>query len=193
MNRLAIISTTLGAVLMLGRLPGIFSPEKFRAFHIKFPRAVWPGRILMAIAAFWAGIVVYGAATAALHETLLETGRGGIWAILPTVVVIGFPIAYWLVIQFGNQYLALRGAAALLLLVAKQMVDAADTSELPARLVVTVVAYVWVIAAIWMTIAPHHFRDLIGYFMANNSRCRLVCSLGIVVGATLLGLGMFVY
>lgn len=193
MNRLAIISTVVGALIVLSRLPGIFSPEKFRAFHIKFPRAVWPGRILMAIAAIWAGIVVYGAATATLHETLLETGRGGIWAILPTVVVIGFPIAYWLVIQFGNQYLALRGTAALLLLFAKVMVDAADASDLASRLVVTVLAYLWVVAAMWMTIAPHHIRDLIGYIMANNARCRLVCSLGIAVGATLLGLGMFVY
>jgi hypothetical protein len=60
------------------------------------------------------------------------------------------PIAYWLVIQFADQFLALRGLAALLLQVAKVALDAADLSDLPLRLIVTVLAYLWVYAAIWM-------------------------------------------
>ncbi len=193
MNHLATISTVVGAGVVLGRLPGIISTEKFRAFQLQFPRHVWIGRITMLIAAVWAGIVVFHAASATLSETISETGRGGIWAYVPTLVVVGFPIAYWLVIQYGQQYLALRGTAALLLLVAKLMVDAADASERPARLVVTILGYLWVVAALWMTIAPHHIRDAIGYFMANNARCRLVCSIGIGVGVVLMALGMFVY
>ena len=74
MSRLAIISTMVGAMIVLGRLPGIIKPEKFRAYSIKFPRSVWMGRILMAIATIWAGIVVYHAASATLQETLQETG-----------------------------------------------------------------------------------------------------------------------
>ena len=83
--------------------------------------------------------------------------------------------------------------AALLLLIAKQMVDAADLSLTPWRLVVTVVAYFWVVAAIWLTVAPHHFRDLLGFVMADDKRCRLACSAGIVVGLALVALGVFVY
>ena len=102
-------------------------------------------------------------------------------------------MAYLLVVNFGTQYLPLRAVAALLLLIAKQMVDAADASLAPGRLVVTVVAYLWVVAAIWLTVAPHHFRDILGFVMANDKRCRLACSAGIVVGLALVSLGVLAY
>jgi hypothetical protein len=60
-------------------------------------------------------------------------------------------------------------------------------------LIVTGFAYLWVVAAIWMTVAPHHFRDLIGFMMANDKRCRLACSAGITVGLGLIALGSFAY
>jgi hypothetical protein len=180
MTRLALASTILGALIVAGRLPGVLFPEKFREFALKFPRSVWLGRVLMAIAAVWVWIVMYHAAT---DE----------WAWARPLIVIGIPVAYWLVIQFGETFLAVRATAALMLLIAKIMVDATDASELASRLVVTVLAYLWVVAAAWMTIAPHQLRDAIQFMMANNTRCRLACSIGAAVGALLLALGMFVY
>jgi hypothetical protein len=52
---------------------------------------------------------------------------------------------------------------------------------------------VWVVVAVWMTIAPHQFRDVAQFMMANKTRCRLACSTGIAVGTLLLALGLFVY
>jgi uncharacterized protein YjeT (DUF2065 family) len=52
---------------------------------------------------------------------------------------------------------------------------------------------VWVIAAIWMAIAPHHIRNIIQFVMANDRRCRVVCGISTAVGAGLVWLGMFVY
>jgi len=62
---------------------------------------------------------------------------------------------YGLVIQFADQFLAIRGVAALLLLIAKVTLNAADLSDSPSRLIVTVLAYLWVCAAVWMASAPH--------------------------------------
>src|SRR5580692_10079672 len=112
MTRLAITSTILGAVIITGRLPGVIAPEKFGACAQKFPRSVLWGRILMGICAVWAGIVMYNAATDDFA-----------WA--KPLVVIGVPIAYWLVIQYADQFLAIRGLAALLLLFAKVILNAA--------------------------------------------------------------------
>jgi hypothetical protein len=180
MTRLALTSVVIGAAVIAGRLPGIVWPERFREWAVKFPRSVWWGRGLMLVVAVWAGINVFRAAS-------------GDWAWARPLVVIGFPVGYWLVIQFAPHFLALRGAAAITLLVAKIMVDAADTSELPARLVVTTLAYVWVVLAIWMAVAPHHVRDLLNVVMANNKRCRAVCSVGVAIGAVLVALGLNVY
>jgi hypothetical protein len=180
MTRLALTSIVIGVVIVASRLPGVIVPAKFREHALKFPRSVLWARVLMAIVAVWVGIVLYGAAT---EE----------WAWARPLIVVGIPVAYWVVIQFADQFLAVRAAAAFILLIAKVMVDAADLSDLPARLFVTVLAYVWVIMAIWIAIAPHHARDLAGYLMANDNRCRAACSVSIAVGVALVALGLFVY
>src|ERR1051326_1190146 len=172
MTRLAITSTILGAAMIAGRLPGVIDPAKFSQRAQEFPRSALWGRILMAICALWAAIVMYNAAT-------------DDWAWAKPLVVIGMPVAYWLVIQYANQFLALRGLAALLLLIAKAALDAADLSELPLRLVVTVLAYLWVCAAMWMAGAPHQVRDIIGFMTANPIRCRVSCIVGAAIGALL--------
>jgi len=180
MTRLAITSTIIGVASIAGRVPGIVAPEKFGECARKFPRSVLWGRILMGVCAVWAGIVMFNAAT-------------DDWAWARPLVVIGVPIAYFLVIQFADQFLALRALAALVLLIAKLMVDAADQSELPMRLIVTVLAYIWVCVAVWMASAPHQVRDVVGFVTANNTRCRLACFLGSLVGALLVVLGLCVY
>ena len=180
MTRLAITSIVLGAVVAAVRIPGIVAPAQYRACAQKFPRSVLWGRILMAICAVWAGIVMYHAAT-------------DDWSWIRPLVIIGVPIAYWLVILYAGQFLAIRAAAALLLLIAKAVLDAADLSDAPSRFVVTGLAYLWVCAAIWMAIAPHQVRDWIAIVTANNTRCRVVCSMGVGIGLTLVALGLLVY
>ena len=180
MTRLSLISILVGTLAIAVRLPGMLTPATFRAIAVKFPRNVPVGRILMGIVAAIVWWVMYHAAT---DE----------WKWAQPFIFIGVPVAYGLVYYFPPRYLALWAVAALLLLIAKPMVDAADASLAPGRLVVTVVAYLWVIAAFWMTTAPHHFRDLLGFVMANDRRCRLACCAGIVTGLVLVSLGVLVY
>jgi hypothetical protein len=180
MISLSTISILVGALTVAARLPGVLAPAKYREYAVRFPRAILPGRILMGIAAAIAWWVMYHAAT---DE----------WKWAQPWILIGTPVVYWLVIQYGTSYLSVRAVAALMLMVAKVMVTAADASDTPWRLVVTVFGYLWVIAAIWMTVAPHHLRDAIGFFMTNDQRCRGICAAGVAVGVTLIGLGIFVY
>lgn len=180
MTKLAIVSIVVGVASVAARLPGILSSGKFREHMIQFPRSeVW-GKVLIGIAALVSWWVMFHAAT---DE----------WKWAQPLVLVGVPAVFFLVINFAPHYLALRGMAALMLMLAKVMLDAADISDAPLRLIVTVLAYLWVIAAIWMTVAPHHFRDLIGYIMANDKRCRHACVAGIAVGVALIALGLFAY
>lgn len=177
---LKLISIIVGALVVVSRLPGVLATEKFREFAVKFPRNVLLGRILMGVVALIVWWIMYHAAT---DE----------WKWAQPLILIGVPVAYGLVYQFGTPYLSLRAVAALMLLVAKQMLDAADVSESSFRLIVTVYAYVWVVAAIWMASAPHHYRDLIGFVMKDNQRCRLACGAGMLTGVALVALGVFIY
>ena len=108
-------------------------------------------------------------------------------------MIVAVPVACWLVIQYGESFLAIRSLGALLLFVAKLMIDSADRSDHPLRLVATVLAYLWVLAGIWMAIAPHQVRDFLSACTLNDRRCRLVCSIGVLTGALLVMLGAFVY
>jgi|YelNatPaOPRAMG01_1025707.scaffolds.fasta_scaffold01435_11 hypothetical protein len=193
MTRLALTSILMGTAMVAARLPGVLAPARYRAFVRAFPRSVWWGRILIGIAAVWAGIVMYGAARATAAEAVQTSGPGSLWALAPPAVVIGVPVAYWLVIQFGASYLAVRGAAAVLLLLCKVILDVADRSDNPWRLVVTTLVYVWVVAAIWMASAPHHIRDVIQWATATDNRCRAWCGVGVVLGAVMIVLGVTVY
>jgi uncharacterized membrane protein YfcA len=177
---LNLISIAVGLFVIALRVPGLVRTESYRNFVLKFPRNVALGRVLMGIVALIVWWVMYHAAT---DE----------WKWAQPFIVVGVPVAYWLVYQFGTPYLSLRAVAALMLLIAKQMLDAADVSDSPYRLIVTVFAYLWVVAAIWMASAPHHFRDLIGYMMATNQRCRTACAVGVSVGVVFVLLGVFVY
>ncbi len=181
MTRIAAITTALGSLIVVSRVPGVIWPAKYREQILRFPRSVLWGRVLMGIAAAIAWVVMYFAA------------GDPDWNWVRPFIVVGVPIAYWLVIHYGNHFLSMRAVAALMLLVAKQMVDAADASDSPLRLVVTVLAYIAVVVAAWLTIAPHQFRDILGYLMANNQRCRVACGLGVSFGIVLIGLGMFAY
>ena len=183
MTRLALTCQLVGVGVLAARLPGVLAPASFRRYALAFPRSVWWGRILMIAVAGWAGWWMY--------QAVPDDWK---WAAqIRSLVVMGVPLAYWLVIQYAEQFLALRSVAALLLLVAKLLVSAADSSDSPWRVVVHVLAYLWVVAGIWMAIAPHHFRDLIRLVMANDQRCRLACALGAAVGAALIALGWWVY
>jgi len=164
------------------RLPGVLWPAKYRAFAVKFPRSLLWGRILIGIVSAIVWVVMYRAAS--------ESDE---WQWTKPLIVVGVPVAFGLVYYYGVHYLALRASAALLLMLAKLMVDAADLSVSPLRLFITVLAYFWVIAAIWMTVAPHHIRDLIGWATVDDRRCRYLCSWGLVLGVVLVFLGIFVY
>ncbi|MEI6084144.1 MAG: hypothetical protein WCS70_07565 [Verrucomicrobiota bacterium] len=177
---LKLISIVVGAAVIALRLPGLVAAAKYRDFMVKFPRNVVLGRIIMGVVAAIVWWIMYHAAT---DE----------WKWAQPFILLGVPVVYWLVYQFGTPYLSMRAVAALMLLIAKQMIDAADQSESSLRLIVTVYGYLWVVAAIWMASAPHHFRDLIGWMMKDDKRCRLTCAAGVTVGLALVALGAFVY
>jgi hypothetical protein len=173
--------TILAGVLVVAlRLPGVLRPAAYRDFCVKLPRNVMIGRILITLVALVVWWVMYHAAT---DE----------WKWAQPLVLVGVPVAYWLVIQFGTTYLAMRAIAALLLLGAKQILNAADASDSEYRLIMTVFAYLWVVGAIWMAAAPHHIRDVIGWSTATDQRCRQLCGIGVLTGVALIALGWLVY
>jgi hypothetical protein len=93
---------------------------------------------------------------------------------------------------FVQDFLAVRGLAVVLLLLAKLMVDTGrpHLDQSPFVLVIQAWAYVFVVAGIWFTITPWKLRDLVNWATATEARTRLLSGLRLAFAAFVLVLGL---
>jgi hypothetical protein len=76
---------------------------------------------------------------------------------------------------YVQDFLAVRGLAIVLLLLAKLMVDTGrpHLGETPWVLVIQAWAYVLVIGGIWFTVSPWRLRDILAWTTANEKRVKV--------------------
>ena len=93
---------------------------------------------------------------------------------------------------FVQDFLAVRGLAVVLLLLAKLMVDTGrpHLGQSPFVLVFQALAYVLVVAGIWFTVMPWKLRDLLDLAMANETRVRIGGGIRLAFGLFLVLLGL---
>jgi len=195
MSRLAIASLLVGVVIAAWNAPGLFVPDKFAAWLRSFPRDKKIGGGLMLVCTVWTGAIVYTGSYGDFDWTIPRLGipihipRP---AIQNSVFVLG-PAFFFAVCYYADQYLAARGFGILLLLAARPMLAAAFLVDSPSRLVVTVLAYLWVILGIVFVAAPHRLRDIIAWNTRTVERLRLLCAIRFAFGLALVFLALAVY
>jgi hypothetical protein len=136
-----------------------------------------------------AGIVLL---TAALlwNLWLLATIEMGEFASFRRPLLIALPIGYVLVLRFVDELLAVRALGILCLLVAEPLIDAAFLRYEMSRLLVTVFAYLLVIAGLFWVTMPYLLRDQINWTTHSNTRWRLVNGVALIYGAVTLTIAM---
>ena len=94
-----------------------------------------------------------------------------------------------------QDFLAVRGLAVVLLLLAKLMVDTGrpDLAQTHWVLVIQTWAYVLVVAGMWLTISPWRLRDLLDWGTANEKRIKVGCGLRLAFGLFVAVLGLTVF
>jgi hypothetical protein len=195
MTRLAIASLIVGAVIAAWNAPGLYAPDKVAAWLRLFPRDRKIGCVLMFINMAWTVWIVH---TGQYGDLTFELRRLGITIFIPeqairySVFVLG-PLFFFAVIYYANQYLAARGVGILLILAARPLLAAAFIEDSASRLVITVLAYVWVIFGIVFVAAPHRMRDLIAWNTHTIERFRLLCAVRLGFGVLLVLLAFAVY
>jgi hypothetical protein len=142
-----------------------------------FPRSEPIGFVLMLIGTAW---FVYNLN----HEAIAD------FAAYKKYMLGGFAALGVLTCFYVRDYLAVRGLAVCLLLLAWFTLNRTRWAQSPARLFLVVLAYLWVICGMWFTISPWRLRDLIHWWTANDKRFRLGSVLKIVLGAVILVLGL---
>ena len=109
------------------------------------------------------------------------------------LVYVGAPLLFFLVVIFLDELLAPRALGGLLLLVASPVMSAARWHDSALSVIMTLLAYVWVITGMVLIVSPFRFRRMAEYWTHNRTRFRMGNLAGLVAGILLIVLGIAVY
>src|SRR5437773_3809301 len=168
-----------GAFLILISLPGLLKPDLANVAE-RFPRSRIAGVVLLTISLLWT-------------FWLLATIEMGEFAAFRRPLLIALPIGYVLVLRFVDEFLAVRALGILCLLAAEPLLDAAFLRYETSRLLVTVFAYLLVVAGLFWVTMPYLLRDQINWSTGSNARWKLVNGSALIYGVVTLTLVMTQY
>src|SRR3977135_1573606 len=162
-----------GVVLVLIGLPGLLKPNLVQDLAKKFPRSRAAGITLLTVDLVWS-------------FWLLATMEMGEFSSFRRPLLIALPIGYFLALRFVDEFLAVRALGILCLLAAEPLLDAAFFRYESSRLVLTVFAYLLIVAGIMWVTMPYLQRDQINWSARNNMRWWFVHGIVVLYGVALL-------
>jgi hypothetical protein len=175
--KLSTLSILLGLIVCAPQVYGLLKPQAFATATRGFPRSLLWGWLLTLSATGW---FLYNVNGEAISD----------FAAIKNYMLLGFAATGLATCVFVRDFLAVRGLAVLLLLVAKTMVDTARWADTEWRLVIAGWAYALVIAGIWLTISPWRLRDFIEWSTATPGRIKATCAVRLAFGLFIVALGL---
>src|SRR5207245_6385389 len=95
-------------------------------------------------------------------------------------LLIALPIGYALALRFVDEFLAVRALGILCLLAAEPLLDAAFLRYETSRLLVTVFAYLLIIACLFWVSVPYLLRDEINWSTRSVFRWRFLHTIALI-------------
>jgi len=166
--------------LILSHAWALKNTAKAQAFLKAFPRTFHWGVILLTIDMIWS---VFALANMDMGE-FFDKRR------LFIMITIG---GYVAVLVYVKEFLAVRALGALMLLVAGPVLCAAFLQPQTSRLLLPVLAYVWIIVGMYFIGMPFLMRDWVNWLLAKPQRWNLAVYSGIGYGAVLLVAAILFY
>lgn len=174
---LQVTQVLTGAALLVTHLLAISAVPALAKSLPHFPRSRVLGIVLLTIAAGWS-------------FWLMKTMDLGEFTSKRSILVAMVPIAYVLTIFFVEEFLAVRALGMVALLAACLLLDAAYLHDHWARLPLVVLAYGWIVGALFLVGKPYLLRDAIGWLAAVPKRLTAACAGGIFYGILLIVLAV---
>ena len=161
-----------GAFLVVVGLLGLVKPD-FAQVVKQFPRSRVAGVVLLTICLAWT-------------FWLVATIQMGEFSSFRRPLLIALPVGYVLALFFVDEFLAVRALGILCLLVAEPLLDAAFLRYETSRLLVTVFAYLLIIAGLFWVAIPYILRDQINWSARSVFRWRCLHAMALVYGCLIL-------
>jgi hypothetical protein len=178
--RLSTLAVVLGLAVSFKGLYGLLKPASLATALRQFPRSLSWGFLLMGLGTAW---FLWNLSNESISD----------FAAYKNIMLLGFGAVGVLTCIFVQDFLAVRGLAVVLLLLAKLMLDTARWHDSQWRLIIATWAYAMIIAGMWFTISPWRLRDIIQWSTANERRVRVNSALRLAFGALVLLLGLTVF
>jgi hypothetical protein len=167
-----------GALLVVLSLAAIFSPAQ--TLLPRFPRSRVAGAVLLTVDLIWS-------------FWLLVTMEMGEFSSFRRPLLIILPVGFFLVLKFADEFLSVRALGILCLLAAEPLLEAAFLRPELSRLLVTVLAYVMIVAGLLWVTMPYLLRDQINWGANNAVRWRLVSGACLLLGIAILACAATIY
>ena len=161
-----------GAFLVLVGLLGLIAPGSANIVR-RLPRSNITGIILLTICLVWT-------------FWLLATIQMGEFSGFRRPLLIALPIGYGLALRFVDEFLAARALGILCLLAAEPLLDAAFLRYETSRLLITVFAYLLIVAGLFWVAIPYVLRDQINWSTRSVFRWRCLHAMAVIYGSVIL-------
>jgi hypothetical protein len=161
-----------GAFLILISAPGLVKSD-LASVAQRFPRSSVAGAVLLTICLAWT-------------FWLVATIQMGEFSSFRRPLLIALPIGYVLALRFVDEFLAVRALGILCLLGAEPLLDAAFLRHETSRLLVTVFAYVLIVAGLFWVAIPYVLRNQINWSTRSVFRWRFLHALAFIYGCVIL-------
>jgi len=168
-----------GVFLIALGLIGLTKPDVASVVQ-RFPRSRVAGVVLLTICLVWT-------------FWLVATIQMGEFSSFRRPLVIALPIGYVLALFFVDEFLAVRALGILCLLAAEPLLDAAFLRYETGRLLVTVFAYLLIIAGLFWVATPYILRDQINWIARSAFRWRCLHAIELIYGSVILGFAFTQY
>jgi hypothetical protein len=180
MISLSDLCLSTGIVSIVIYLPFLVAPKWAQKGLQVFPRNIWVGGILTAVAVVWAAFEIN------------DMPLGGVDAYKTWLWVLG-PVVYGLVMVFMNELLAPRALGGLLMLSAGPLLEAQRLCDSAWTVVPAVMAYVWVVVGMILMLSPYRFRQAAQRCCGTTAACRWTGVSGLALGAFFVWLGRLAF
>jgi uncharacterized protein YjeT (DUF2065 family) len=180
MSYLSGVVMIMGSVLAMIGAALALSPDRSILFIKKFPRNKAAGWILLAVDLIWSA------------SLLLQMDMGWINRWKPAIYLLA-PAAFVLIVNFMDQLLAARALGGIFLLLPVPVLDAVQWHPSAFRLVIIMLAYLIVIAGMFLVLSPFRFRKTMQAIACNQQRCRMAGLAGLMLGVFVIGLSLAVF
>jgi hypothetical protein len=177
--KLSLLSILLGVGMSVPQIYGLTKPAQFAAAARKFPRNLPAGIFLMLLGTAWFLWIVNA-------EPIAD------FTSFKPYMMIGFAAVGILSCVFIQDFLAVRGLAVVLLLLAKLMVDTGrpHLGDTPWVLVIQAWAYLFIVAGIWFTVTPWKLRDFLNWATATEARIKIGSAVRLAFAIFIVALGL---